>query len=339
MQDVLILHNGYGKPEDDYYLSRYGVMDQVKAVAKALVKLGITYEIKAVDSLVDVNRILTSRKEHVIFNLVEEFIEDAEQACYVPAVCRAYGREYTGNGTETLIFGRNKAVSKAVLSAYGVRCPAGCVVTGGNIEPLKELTVGRYIFKPACCDASEGITEASIIDLPNGLERASELVRELYRRFSQPIVVEQFIDGRELNVSVLELGGRPKVLAIAEIDFSAFSGDMVKIVGYDAKWQQDSFAYNNTNRIIPASLSRETVADIERMAMASWKAIGCSGYIRVDFRLDENDVPYVIEVNPNPDISPDAGFAAALEYAEIDYDRFVWSAIGRNTGKYMPVKK
>lgn len=323
MQSVLILHNTFGDPNDRYYLSRYGVMDQVNAVALALEHLGIEYDVAAVEDLAAVAKLLADREEKVIFNLVEEFVSDNEQACYVPALCKAYGKLCTGNGTSAMVLGRDKAVTKSVLNAYGVRCPQGTIITSGNAGVLASLPAGKYIFKPACCDASEGICNDSILELPAELGRAENLVTGLAARFSQHIVAEQYIEARELNVSLLEVAGVPRVIAIAEIDFSAFSKDMVKIVGYEAKWQQDSFEYNNTNRILPALLSPETITEVEKMALAGWRAIGCSGYARIDFRMDSNDVPYVIEVNPNPDISPDAGFAAALKYAGIEYDSFV----------------
>ena len=126
-----------------------------------------------------------------------------------------------------------------------------------------------------------------------------------------------------MNVSVIETENGVKVLPIAEIDFSAFAKKQLKIVDYDAKWIKESFGYNNTPRIIPAPLEETIAEKVRSLAIQSWKALGCHGYARVDFRLDENDSPYVLEVNPNPDISPDAGFAAALAADGILYEQFV----------------
>jgi len=128
---------------------------------------------------------------------------------------------------------------------------------------------------------------------------------------------------RELNVSVLQKGETPDVLAIAEIDFSAFAEGQARIVDYAAKWHADSFAFNNTPRMIPAPISDSAARRVRQQALAAWNAIGCAGYARVDFRMDAAERTYVIEVNPNPDISPDAGFAAALEKNEINYESFV----------------
>ena len=114
-----------------------------------------------------------------------------------------------------------------------------------------------------------------------------------------------------------------RVLPLAEIDFSAFSDKQLKLVDYEAKWVKESFGYNNTPRIIPAPLAEPVAEKVRHLALQAWDALGCRGYARVDFRLDEKDNPYVLEVNPNPDISPDAGFAAALEAAKIPYEQFV----------------
>ncbi len=327
MQTILILHNTFGDRSDELYLSRSGVMDQVKAVVRACVLLGVKYEIIAVADLKELVKILTCRKEKCVFNLIEEFVGDIEQACYVPALCRAYGKECTGNPTAAILLAQNKVRAKAVLDHYGLACPGGVVITGGNASPLLTLPEGKYILKPACSDASEGISSRSIVELPAELDRGHELVLELYKQFGQAIVAEQYIAARELNVSVLQVRSRPKVVAVAEIDFSAFPADMLKIVDYDAKWQPESFGYNNTPRKLPAALAPNLYEQVCKMSLAAWDALGCRGYARVDFRLDDNNVPYILEVNPNPDISPDAGFAAALDYAGIAYDQFVWTVI------------
>lgn len=327
MQTILILHNTFGSPSDELYLSRAGVMDQVNAVADALIMLGYKYEIVAVPDLRELVKLLASRKEKTVFNLIEEFIGDIEQACYVPVLCKAYGKQCTGNGTPAILLAQNKIRSKAVLAHYNLRCPQGAVLPAGDISPLEQLPAGKYILKPACCDASEGITMDSIIELPDGLGKAQALAKNLFAQFGQSIVVEQYIPAGELNVSVVQIKSRPKVVAVAEIDFSAFKGDMFKIVDYDAKWKPDTFGYNNTPRKIPAKLAPEVYKQVCDMSLAAWRAIGCRGYARVDFRLDEDGTPYILEVNPNPDISPDAGFAAALDYAGIAYDQFVWNMI------------
>lgn len=327
MEDILILHNTFGAPNDALYESRAGVMDQVNAVVESLDVLGVGSEVLAVKDLRHLTQVLGSRRETLIFNLAEEFLCSIEQACYVPAVCRAFGKRCTGNDTPALLLAQNKIYAKAVLQGAGLPCPEGIVVHPEQKADWEDLPNGSYIFKPAFCDASEGITAESVLSLPGERKKAEALIESLHQQFAQPVIVERFIPTRELNVSVIERKGKIKVLPLAEIDFSAFSASQTKIVDYDAKWQKDSFGYNNTPRKIPADLPDSVSRRVESLAAAAFKAVGCRDYARVDFRLDEGLNPFILEVNPNPDISPDAGFAAAIEAAAIPYKRFVWTVL------------
>lgn len=295
-------------------------MNEVKAVAEALEALGIAYWVESIGCIGELAAVLGRRNARIIFNLVEELPGDIRAACYVPAVCQAHGRQVTGNGTAALLLAQNKWQAKAVLSAAGVTCPGGITIFPGEAAS-EALGPGRYLVKPAYCDASEGIDADSVVDWPG--KGVAAAVRRVHERFGQPALLEQFIAERELNVSVFESRGTVEVVAIAEIDFGAFEAGRARIVDYAAKWHADSFAYHNTPRMIPAPISEAAAAHVRQQALAAWDAIGCRDYARVDFRMDAAEKSYVIEVNPNPDISPDAGFAAALEKNEINYESFV----------------
>lgn len=327
MDDILILHNTFGDAGDPLYQSRAGVMEQVDAVCRSCGKLGIGCDIIAVEDLSHLMSILSSRSEKIVFNLVEEFVGDIRQACFVPLICQSFNKSCTGNKTAVLLTAQDKSRTKKLLAERGLPCPAGVTLQLDEKLNPNQFKQGRYIIKPALSDASEGITTDNVVEMPTDGQRATKIVRQLQKKFGQPVIVEQYICARELNVSVLEKDGRVEVLPIAEIDFSAFPSDLPKIVDYDAKWQKDSFAYNNTPRKIPADLNKKLRSEIERLAISAWNTLDCQDYVRVDFRLDENDRPYIIEVNPNPDISADAGFAAALEAAGIRYKDFVLSVI------------
>ncbi|MCE5187500.1 MAG: ATP-grasp domain-containing protein [Planctomycetaceae bacterium] len=322
MDRVLILHNTFGCPDDPLYQSRAGVMDQVGAVEQSLNKLGTDYQIVPVENLKHLTALLTSRPERLLFNLAEEFTGSAD-ACYAPAICDAFGKSCTGNDTPALLLALNKMHAKAILSQAGLPCPQGMVCQPNRPIDLSRLPAGRYILKPACSDASEGITADSVVELAADLPKALKYISGLHTQFNQPVIVEQFIPARELNVSVIEMNGTPTVMPLAEIDFSAFEPAMHKIVDYAAKWHPDSFGFNNTPRKIPADLPQQTAKRVRSLAVAAWDALGCRDYARVDFRLDETLNPYILEINPNPDISPDAGFAAAIAAAGIAYERFV----------------
>ncbi|MDD5134366.1 MAG: ATP-grasp domain-containing protein [Phycisphaerae bacterium] len=316
---VLILYNDFKSA--DFAESNAGVLEQVNAVRKALAELKVKYRVKSIKAIEQLPKILKDNKQKIIFNLVEELAADIKDACFVPAICRCFSRRFTGNDTAALLLAQNKTQTKAILKNAGIAVPAGVTVDIGEKIYAKTLKPGKYIVKPAFSDASEGIDADSIVQA--GSKKLSAAIEKIHKQFGQPAIVEQFIPSRELNVSVIERNGRAEVLAIAEIDFGAFDAEEPKIVDYKAKWQTDSFAYNNTPRILPARLSKKTAEIVQRYALASWKVLDCRDYGRVDFRLDEEGKPYVLEVNPNPDISPDAGFAAAVDYAGIGYRKFV----------------
>ncbi|MBN2589283.1 MAG: ATP-grasp domain-containing protein [Sedimentisphaerales bacterium] len=321
MEKVLVLYNQVEESDESFLESRSGIMDQVNAVVDSLEKLNIEYEAIPVRDLRHLAQILPDLREKLIFNLIEDFDGSIHQVNVVPSFYEAFGFSYTGNGMESLFLSLDKTRAKAILVAAGLPCPAGISVQPGQSFSLDNLKKGKYIIKPACSDASEGIEIDSVVNVPSS--EAIARIKWINEKFNQAAIIEQYIPARELNVSVIETKNGVKVLPIAEIDFSAFAKKQLKIVDYDAKWIKESFGYNNTPRIIPAPLDKTIAEKVRSLAIQSWKALGCHGYARVDFRLDENDSPYVLEVNPNPDISPDAGFAAALSAAEIPYEQFV----------------
>ena len=321
MEKVLVLYNQFEGNDTSFQESCSGIMDQVNAVVDSLRKLDIEFEIMPVENLRHLSEILTKRPEKLIFNLMEEFAGSIREACIVPALCEAYGVGYTGNGTEALFLSQDKTRAKAILVSAGLPCPAGVSIKPGHSLPADGMEKGMYIIKPACCDASEGIQTDSVVTIPSAA--ADERIKWIHEKFGQAAIVEKYIPSRELNVSVIETEKGVRVLPLAEIDFSAFSKKQLKLVDYNAKWIRESFGYNNTPRIIPAPLDESVAEKVRSLAIEAWETLECSGYARVDFRLDESDCPFVLEVNPNPDISPDAGFAAALKAAEIPYEQFV----------------
>jgi D-alanine-D-alanine ligase len=319
---VLILYNQppQHNTQSAYTESVAGVLEEVRAVAESLRVLKIHYREAAVSTLADVQGVLSGASESVVFNLVEGLVGDEANSCLVHSLCIAAGKACTGNSTAALLLTLDKWRTKAVLEAAGLPTPQSIQIGPGEKLPTR-LFPGPYIVKPVRTDASEEIDAHSIIARRGGdLENA---VANIHRRLRQPSLIEQYIDGRELNVSVICQKGELKVLPLAEIDFSAFGPKQHRIVGYAAKWRRDSFEFNNTPRIIPASLPKKVTAKIEQFALAACRAVDCAAYCRVDFRLDQKLNPYILEINANPDISPDAGFPAALAAAKISYARFV----------------
>ncbi len=324
---VLILHNE-PKPsgrEGTFAESEAGVLVEVQAVSEALHKQNVRHRAVGVRRFEDLPAILAASDEPVVFNLVQGFWSDTGQENLVPAVIAGFGKAFTGNDAQALLLTLDKWECKTLLAAAGLPTPKGMIVRSGQRISAKDLCEGPYIVKPVRTDASEGIDKTSII-LKRG-KALQEAVGRIHDRMAQPALIEPYIEGRELNISVICRKGDLEVLPLAEIDFSAFEEGRPRIVGYEAKWLADSFEFHHTPRIIPAPLPKRLTEQIRELAVAACRALRCFEYCRVDFRLDHANRPYVLEVNANPDISPDAGFAAALEAGVISYKAFGKSVI------------
>lgn len=334
--DLLILYNaprpvGPGAIKSAWRESDVGVMEEVRAAAGALSQLGVVYREAGIDRLEDIPELLGGISETVVLNLVESLEGGPLDAASVPAICQAYGKSCTGSDTASLMLALDKWKAKAVLEAAGLDCPWGTLVPVGHRARPQSLSAGRYIVKPALSDASEGIDASSVVDGSEAdLHRA---VKEVHEQFLQPALIERFVGHRELNVSLWERNGQVEVLAIAEIEFKSFGDNRPRIVGYAAKWRSDSFEFQHTPRIIPAPLDARETASVRETALSAWSALGCRDYARVDLRLDGQSHPFILEVNPNPDISPGAGFPAALASAGVTYDEFIDNLLTNATAR------
>lgn len=332
---VLVLYNDVSDAEQrhpSHIESVQNLLTNVDSVVHALKKLGIRHRTSAVRSITDVPGVICAGTEQVIFNLVEELEGPFWDVNAVPAICRSLGRECTGGSTWCLSLTMNKAATKALLTEAQIRVPEGVVLFSPNNELPKELIKKTVIVKPLNLDASEGITSSSVICADEkAIRNAARLIHEKYH---QPILIEHYIDGREINAAIMENNGELTVLPLSEIDFEAFPPDKPRIVCYSAKWLADSFEYKNTPRKVPAPLTRVQEKIIRETAVKAWKAADCRDYARIDMRLSQDGTVYVLEVNSNPDLSPDAGFQASLQVAGIPFESFVEKILANALARY-----
>lgn len=322
---VLILHHAIPAPGSCHNAeSDAGVMDEVKIVSETFQALGIPFRIAAVDSLASLADLLMTAPERIIFNLVENFAASTVDAMQVPTLCEAFGRECTGNDSANMVLALDKWRTKAVLQASGLPVPAGIAVPAGSTA--KPAFPPPWIVKPLFADASEGIHPSSVIK--GSLRDLTKAIARIHRDFRHPALVESFFGTRELNVALYQQGKTVKIMPVAEIEFRGYGKDRPRIIDYAAKWHADSFECINTVRVVPAKLPRSLSGRLSQAALATWQALGCRDYARVDFRLDDDGNFAILEVNPNPDISPDSGFEAALKAAGIPYRDFVRAVYG-----------
>jgi D-alanine-D-alanine ligase len=287
-------------------LSEVGVLEEMEDIKIALNALGYKTAIFNVNSDIDrLYRFLIDDKPDLIFNLVESLENEAIQEMNVAGLYDLLKIPYTGAGPLGLGTALNKPRVKEILTYHGIKTPRFRV-----FHPTEKIASDPemnfpMIVKPSREDASVGISDKSVVYSLNELRKQ---VRFIFEEFEQPALVEEFIDGRELNVALL--GNKPPVaMPISEIDFTGLTDDMHHIVSYEAKWMHGTVAYEGTNGVCPAPLPAAQETKMKAIALKCFDLIGCRDYARVDFRLGKDGTPYVLEVNPNPDISDDAGFA------------------------------
>jgi D-alanine-D-alanine ligase len=227
------------------------------------------------------------------------------------------GIPYTGNSPITLGLAQDKMIAKSLFQANQIPTPAFQVY-----EKTPDSTNLNYplIAKPSREDASLGITHHDSI--VNDLEELKTKVDKLLTKYRQPILVEEFIQGREFNISIL--GNQPpRVLPISEISFADLDKDTPHITSYEAKWLPDHPLYQKTPAVCPAMLEPDLKQRLEAVALQAYQVMMGRDYGRIDTRVDAQGNIFVLEFNPNPDISPDAGYVKALRAGGIMFKDFV----------------
>lgn len=293
------------------------IMAQVEAIETALSDLG--FASTRIPFTRDLGRFVHRLEEARItaaFNLCESVDDNPQFVAHPAAVLELLNINFTGSAASTLMTTTDKHLVKLVLQAAGLPTPKSLLFLGGEPADYRALQF-PVILKPQFEDASIGIDQESVITDPS---RLPAILREFYGTYG-PIVVEEYIDGREFNISLLG-SDRPEVMPIAEIDFSGFPDDLFKIVGYRAKWAPESIEYRQSKRIFP-SLPHQMAEDLATVATQCYRLFALRDYGRVDLRLDSNGKAYVLEINANPCLSPDAGFPAAVQKSGLDYQAMV----------------
>lgn len=294
--------------------AREDVNRVARALAEALLSQGIRAELISFgeDPSLGIDR-LAKRRPDVAINLCESLGADSRGEMAMPAVLDALGVPYTGSSALGLGLALHKHKAKELLLARGVSTPPFAVVS--SLAQLDSLEVPfPAIVKPAREDASVGITFDSVVRDRPSLERA---VHAIHRTFAQPALVEAFIEGREIYVPLL--GNAPRqALPLSEIHFGASFVGRPHIVSYKAKWESESDEFKDSAPG-PCTLDEAVRQKVVRTAVAAFEALECRDYGRVDLRLSPQGVPYVIDVNPNCDLNPEAGFAKAARAAGMDY--------------------
>jgi D-alanine-D-alanine ligase len=297
-----------------------------EAVREALVALGHAAELVHLGPDLVALEALAVRRPDLVFNLVEAIGGDGALAAEVPPALDRCCLPYTGCGARATGRCLAKPDMKRAIAAAGLPTPAWSP-TGDGMEGLP-----RVIVKAVAEHASLGLDSGSVVP---GARAGAEVARRT-GRLGVPHFAEEYVEGREFNLALLDGPAGPEVLPPAETLFVGYAPDRPRIVDYDAKWTEASHAYNNTpRRFAFGPEDRALLDELTALALRAWGLFGLSGYARVDFRVDAAGRPWILEVNTNPCLAPDAGFFAAAAEAGLSYPatvaRIVDAALAQRT--------
>ncbi len=306
--------------EENIDLSETEFIKNIEIIRKALQKkfrqvsmLGFNGNIPQVMSRIQ------SYNPDLVFNFVESVEGNSYYESYAAGLYDILGYEYTGNTPASLSNCLIKSRAKVILESHGITTPAYHIANYRSKLPAEEKFALKFpvILKLASEDASIGISEFSVA---KDYDSMAKRVDYLFGKFHQSVIIEEYIDGREINVAIL--GGN--VMPISEIVFDGLPKNLPKIITYEAKWSPNSVYYKHTTPRCPAKIERGLRKKIEKLAIDSFNALECRDYARVDIRISKRNVPYVIEVNPNPDISPDSGFVRSAAAFGLNYNKLLY---------------
>ncbi|MBL8058597.1 MAG: ATP-grasp domain-containing protein [Anaerolineales bacterium] len=251
-------------------------------------------------------------REYVVFNWAEGLDGSPNAYDAVPPILEELGFAYSGADAWSLAASLDKAYTKKILLENKIPTPVSKVYDRAVLNGWRRYPA---LVKPATEHCSFGITRDAVVDTPQQLKERIQYVLDTWHC---PALIEDFIDGTEFNVSVWGNGDEAQVLPISAMDYSAFPDYHDRLCTFDAKWNPESEAYRLTAVQCPALLDKTLKRRIERVALATYKALNLRDYGRVDMRV-RNGVPYVLDVNANPDITMEGGFARSSRAAGYDY--------------------
>jgi D-alanine-D-alanine ligase len=312
---VLVLHSdvpGDAPPDErDTILT-------ARASAAALRELGHHAELAAfVPSPPGLRAALTDTAADIVFNLVESVFGQDSLSALAPAMLERLAVPYTGSAAAPIAVASDKLLAKRILRAAGLPTPDWAEPPGWDgVDAGK-----RYVVKSAGEDASLGLDDDAVV---TGMQAVATRAQSCAARFGGLWFAEEYVEGREFNVAVLERERAPEILPIPEMRFEHWPDSRPRILGYGAKWDEESEDAANTRRTFGLEAHEpELAARLSVLAHSVWQIFGLRGYMRVDFRVDAAGRPTILEANPNPSLEPDAGFAAAAGRAGLPYQDLI----------------
>jgi D-alanine-D-alanine ligase len=287
-------------------------------VAEALAKLGHEPAMHELDGTPKSLLSLARLECDLVFNLTESFADDDTADFKIASFLELVGKKYTGSGTHGLMLAQDKAIAKKIFAFHGIHTPVFAKSFRGRLDFSHDLQF-PVIVKPAREDGSIGIEFSAVV---SSIRELMERMDWLHANFDSPVLIEEYIEGREMYVGVIG-NDKPEALPIVELDLSKLPDGTPRIAAAEVKWGKGTKAYRDTKSAVATDLPEETVTALQQTAVAAYQALELRDYGRVDMRLQTDGRVHVIEVNPNPWLSSKAEFAMAARKSGRNYPQLV----------------
>lgn len=304
-----------GKPED--LLAEDDTIKTANEINSTLENLGYATELFCVDET-SVKKITGNYPTDLFFNNAFGIGNAAKSEGDLAGIIEKTGIPFTGATEKNIILTTDKVATKDVLQAFAIPTPGFAMFS--TVKKIETNLKYPLFVKPEGEDCSFGITQSSVVQNEKELKKK---VNELMELYHEGILAEEYIEGRELNISVMGKSKDLFVLPVSEIIFGPKFPGKYHIVDFDSKWSENSDFYRETNGVCPAVLDKNVKEKIERIAKKAFEVTGCRHFARVDMRLDKNDQPWVLEVNANPAIGKKDGFVRSARAAGYNYESFL----------------
>jgi len=301
--------------EPVYKIDVATVSEEYDAVRKGLEEAGFRSKLlNAGDDFNTLHRAFSRTRPDAIFNLVEYFHEDPALEAPVAGYFDLMRIPYTGAPPGALTLCQKKGFTKQILAGHGIPTPHFRAVNVPKI-PRRHGLKYPLIVKPAREDASTGVTKDSVVyDYPSLIAQ----LEKVFAEFAPPILVEEFIEGRELHISILG-NTPPRVLPAIEFDFSELPDDHPQLISYEMKWSPLDQSYHQVHTVCPAQLTKKELRKIESAVVPAYTVTGCRDYARIDMRMNRKGEVFILEVNPNPDLTEGVSFMESAEKAGLSF--------------------
>jgi D-alanine-D-alanine ligase len=277
-------------------------------IHEALKKTGFDPFYHTLDGTAETLHSLATERADLYFNLTESYAGDDTKEMHVAAYLDLLGRRYTGAGPHGLYLAQDKALAKKIFAFHGIRTPYFMTGYRGRLEWAHDIHF-PVIVKPGLEDGSIGIRFSAVV---GSLKELMERIDQVNADFDGPVLIEEYIEGREIYVAVLG-NADPEALPIVELDLSKLPEGTPRIAGTEVKWEEGTDVYRNTQPFFPDDLDPEVEEKIRQTAIAAYQALRLRDYGRIDIRLDAEGNAHVIECNPNPWLLSSAELAKAAK--------------------------